>query len=186
MIGWNFVIFFEWKIKRINNADLFSQPPLLIFTKGANISGGHCISVLIGVVQNMSRLECLTEERRHKKWMGKICTELQTDEKVSSNCGWLLLFWLPLNQVLKHTHTHTHKTSLILFFSGLSDDLHFLSFKEFRNRTLGTQCMTLLKATLCVRNREKIITPFQCNRHLCLKSGVFVCLWQTGWICFRS
>ncbi len=35
--------FFEWKIKRINNADLFSQPPLLIFTKGANISGGHCI-----------------------------------------------------------------------------------------------------------------------------------------------
>ncbi len=114
------------------------------------------ISVLIGVVQNMSRLECLTEERRHKKWMGKICTELQTDEKVSSNCGWLLLFWLPLNQVLKHTHTK-------LLFSGLSDDLHFLSFKEFRNRTLGTQCMTLLKATLCVRNREKIITPFQCN-----------------------
>ncbi len=35
--------FFEWKIKRINNADLFSQPPLVIFTKGANISGGHCI-----------------------------------------------------------------------------------------------------------------------------------------------
>ncbi len=22
---------------------LFSQPPLLIFTKGANISGGHCM-----------------------------------------------------------------------------------------------------------------------------------------------
>ncbi len=31
------------KIRKINNADLFSQPPLLIFTKGANISGGHCI-----------------------------------------------------------------------------------------------------------------------------------------------
>ncbi len=31
MIGWD----------RINNADLFSQPPLLIFTKGANISGGQ-------------------------------------------------------------------------------------------------------------------------------------------------
>ncbi len=45
MIGWKFVIFFEWKIKRINNADLFSQPPLLIFTKGANISGGHCIYI---------------------------------------------------------------------------------------------------------------------------------------------
>ncbi len=38
-----FCDFFEWKIKRINNADLFSQPPLVIFTKGANISGGHCI-----------------------------------------------------------------------------------------------------------------------------------------------
>ncbi len=32
----------EWKIKRINNADLFSQPPLLILTTGANISGVHC------------------------------------------------------------------------------------------------------------------------------------------------
>ncbi len=49
MIGWNFVIFFEWKIKRINNADLFSQPPLLIFTKGANISGGHCIYTCVCV-----------------------------------------------------------------------------------------------------------------------------------------
>ncbi len=38
-----FCEFFEWKIKRINNADLFSQPPLLIFIKGADISGGHCI-----------------------------------------------------------------------------------------------------------------------------------------------
>ncbi len=37
-----FCEFIEWKIKRINNADLFSQPPLLIFIKGANISGGHC------------------------------------------------------------------------------------------------------------------------------------------------
>ncbi len=35
--------FFEGKIKRINDADLFSQPPLLIFIKGANIRGGHCI-----------------------------------------------------------------------------------------------------------------------------------------------
>ncbi len=31
------------KDQKINDADLFSQPPLLIFTKGANISGGHCI-----------------------------------------------------------------------------------------------------------------------------------------------
>ncbi len=27
---------FEWKIKRINNADLFSQPSLVIYTKGMN------------------------------------------------------------------------------------------------------------------------------------------------------
>ncbi len=40
-----FCEFIEWKIKRINNADLFSQPPLLIFIKGANISGGHCIYI---------------------------------------------------------------------------------------------------------------------------------------------
>ncbi len=40
-----FCEFFEWKIKRINNADFFSQLPLVIFTKGANISGGHCIYI---------------------------------------------------------------------------------------------------------------------------------------------
>ncbi len=32
------------KDKKINDADLFSQPPLLILTKGANIRRGHCIS----------------------------------------------------------------------------------------------------------------------------------------------
>ncbi len=37
-----FCEFFEWKIKRINNADLFSQTPFLTFIKDANISGGHC------------------------------------------------------------------------------------------------------------------------------------------------
>ncbi len=37
-----FCEFFEWKIKRINNADLFSHTPFLTFIKGANISGGHC------------------------------------------------------------------------------------------------------------------------------------------------
>ncbi len=42
-----FCEFIEWKIKRINNADLFSQLPLLIFIKGANISGGHCIYIYI-------------------------------------------------------------------------------------------------------------------------------------------
>ncbi len=42
-----FCEFIEWKIKRINDADLFSQPPLLIFIKGANISGGHCMYVFL-------------------------------------------------------------------------------------------------------------------------------------------
>ncbi len=42
MKGKFFCELFEWKIKKINNEDLFSQPPLLIFTKGVNISGGHC------------------------------------------------------------------------------------------------------------------------------------------------
>ncbi len=31
------------KDQKENNADLFSQPPLLIFIKGANISGGYCM-----------------------------------------------------------------------------------------------------------------------------------------------
>ncbi len=35
MLCWNFLIF-KWKIKRINDADLFSLPPLLIFTKGCH------------------------------------------------------------------------------------------------------------------------------------------------------
>ncbi len=44
--------FFVWSDRRsqshlkFNNADLFSQPLLLIFIKGANISGGHCIAVV--------------------------------------------------------------------------------------------------------------------------------------------
>ncbi len=42
-----FCNFFEGKIKRINNANLFSQLPLLIFIKGGNISGGHCMSLYI-------------------------------------------------------------------------------------------------------------------------------------------
>ncbi len=49
MIGWNFVNLFN-EIKRINNLDLFSQTPLFIFTKGANISGGHSLSLYIYTV----------------------------------------------------------------------------------------------------------------------------------------
>ncbi len=66
-----FCEFLEGKIKRINNADLFSQLPLLIFIKGANISGGHCmlytcvkyrvltfISVLYEMFFEWEELEC--------------------------------------------------------------------------------------------------------------------------------
>ncbi len=49
-----FCEFFEWKIKRINNADVFSQPPLVIFTKGANISGGRCIYLIFDMIFLMS------------------------------------------------------------------------------------------------------------------------------------
>ncbi len=45
MKGYIFVIAFIKKIKRINNADQFSQPTLIIFTKGANIFGYDCIYI---------------------------------------------------------------------------------------------------------------------------------------------
>ncbi len=51
-----FCKFFEGKIKRINNADLFSQLPLLIFIKGANISGGHCIFQIVVIFHNITVL----------------------------------------------------------------------------------------------------------------------------------
>ncbi len=51
-----FCEFIEWKIKRINNADLFSQPPLLIFIKGAHISGGHCIQVMLKETEQLTEM----------------------------------------------------------------------------------------------------------------------------------
>ncbi len=62
MIGLEFCEFFEWKIKRINNPDLFSQPPLFIFTKGANISGGHCMwfQQADAFTRVQFRLECVS------------------------------------------------------------------------------------------------------------------------------
>ncbi len=62
-----FCEFFEWKIKRINNADLFSQPPLLIFIKGANISGGHCIYIYIYIYICMKSSFAKTDKRHFKK-----------------------------------------------------------------------------------------------------------------------
>ncbi len=35
------------KIKRMNNADTFSQPSLIIFTKGADIFGHDCVCVCV-------------------------------------------------------------------------------------------------------------------------------------------
>ncbi len=55
-----FCEFFEWKIKRINNADLFSQPPLLIFIKGANISGGHCKTLPDSCSSVLNKMECFS------------------------------------------------------------------------------------------------------------------------------
>ncbi len=43
----DFCEFFKQKIKRINNADSFSQPSLNIFTKGADIFGHDCIYIYI-------------------------------------------------------------------------------------------------------------------------------------------
>jgi len=81
--------------------------------------------------------------------------KLKTDKKVSSNCS------LTESKCLINPYH-------MLFFSGLSNDLHFLSFREFRNRTLGTYCMTLLKVTSCVRNRKKM--SFHSSA-----TGIFVC-----------
>ncbi len=70
--------FFEWKIKRINNADLFSQPPLLIFIKGANISGGHYIYIYIYIyICSQTKIFTLTQLIRYSLENGnKIWQEL--------------------------------------------------------------------------------------------------------------
>ncbi len=47
MIGWNFLNE-RYKIQTMQI--LFSQPPLLIFIKGANISGGHSISDFFSIM----------------------------------------------------------------------------------------------------------------------------------------
>ncbi len=65
-----FCEFIEWKIKRINNADLFSQPPLLIFIKGANISGGHCI---------ISTTVCNKVNGEFEMWWKWHCSRAMTD-----------------------------------------------------------------------------------------------------------
>ncbi len=48
--------FFKYKIKRINYADSFSQPSLIIFTKGANNSDHDCISYSKSLFAFLQRL----------------------------------------------------------------------------------------------------------------------------------
>ncbi len=64
-----FCKFFEGKIKRINNADLFSQLPLLIFIKGANISGGHCIYIHTHTHTYIWFIEIVSNS--HLSWRGQ-------------------------------------------------------------------------------------------------------------------
>ncbi len=45
----DFLDFFKQKIKRINNADLFPQPSLIIFTKGTNNSDHMCMCICIHI-----------------------------------------------------------------------------------------------------------------------------------------
>ncbi len=82
-----FCEFIEWKIKRINNADLFSQPPLLIFIKGANISGGHCTSITTSFHPMVSltfhfqfhifdMMHSIWEQHRSSKWCQTWCKVL--------------------------------------------------------------------------------------------------------------
>ncbi len=77
-----FCEFFEWKIKMINNPDLFSQPLLLMFTKGANISGGHCIYIYIYTAGKIS-IEHVTIFLR--KYISKGAVDIKFSPDVGNN-----------------------------------------------------------------------------------------------------
>ncbi len=93
-----FCEFFEWKIKRINNADLFSQTPFLTFIKGANISGGHCIYIYLQptVFTYINALQC---------WAGPAFTNNLTHTHHTDSHTHRLTH---TQDRLSHTHTHTH------------------------------------------------------------------------------
>ncbi len=69
----------EWKVKKINHTDLFSQLPLDIFTQGANISGRHCAllfhCLLLARFQNIAR----KQTKRNLSYL---------------TCGKVKLFWI--------------------------------------------------------------------------------------------
>ncbi len=55
----DFCDFFKLKIKRINNTDLFSQPSLIIFTKGADIFGNKLVYILV---------QLRISKKNHQQW----------------------------------------------------------------------------------------------------------------------
>ncbi len=61
------------KDQKENNADLFSQPPLLIFIKGANISGWYCMF-------------------RYDQFQGACCWERKKIPKIIYHCYQYLFF----------------------------------------------------------------------------------------------
>ncbi len=104
-----FCEFFEWKIKRINNADLFSQPPLLIFIKGANISGGHCIYIMSEFSFLIELLLCYI---RH---VLKFALDFALFEKTKESCRsrlqyftWKYWWWDSQHKILQYTKTWTY------------------------------------------------------------------------------
>ncbi len=79
-----FCEFFEWKIKRINNTDLFSQTPFLTFIKGANISGGHCILHSSHMDRSEASISMCFYYKENNAKLNPLCT---TDERKSCNKG---------------------------------------------------------------------------------------------------
>ncbi len=96
--------FFEGKIKRINNADLFSQLPLLIFIKGANISGGHCIYIYIYIYSTyLNPMICLMGSSDHES--PQICSKPTENMDICMNHQIILKFSLSAKlQVSQHAH----------------------------------------------------------------------------------
>ncbi len=90
-----FCEFFEWKIKRINNADLFSQPPLLIFIKGANISGGHCTYTYIFCIylQKQIHLKYSKIERERERERERENIILKGEKYIQHLTNKNILYW---------------------------------------------------------------------------------------------
>ncbi len=132
-----FCEFLEWKIKRINNADLFSQPPLLIFTKGANISGGHCN--YNNVYNNNNNIYYY-----YSIWLGSWNTSenVMWTEALSQSSNkkifnlFIYLFTLLLTQIL---------FSVVLIVVFICMFIHFIIFVYFIYLILYLYCLCSVK-----------------------------------------